>query len=1117
MVNTMQAQVIENFSDGDFTTNPIWSGDIANWKVVNNQLNSNAPTTSAQTFLTTFNSLAQNTQWEFTVNLKFATSSANYTDIFLISDSLNLLGQNSGFFVRVGNTADEISLYRKDGPNSVKIIDGLDGRVSSTTTNLFRIKITRTPDFEFKLYDDISGTGSSFNLEGSVVDSTYLSTFGFGFLLKYSSANIQKFFFDDIHISTIINDTTPPILDSIWAEDSFSCVLKFNEAIDTISGFNLSNYDCNGTNIPTSIQRYKNSVNEIILHFPIAFKSKQLQVIATYNIRDAGGNKLNYASKSFRYVNIQSGDLVINEIFADPSPTIGLPAYEFVELWNTSGVDLNLFGVKITDGTSMASFPEYILPRDSFIIVSSISSANCYSKFGNSIILSSFPSLNNDAEHLQLLNLTNTVLDDVGYNLSSYNNILKADGGWTLELINPNNRCKNNYNWTASNNSILGGTPGMLNSVFDLNADTVAPKVRAFTLINDTSAWLVFSTVMDSNTVAQITINSSTNIHSKLIINNNADSLYLTFDGLINQAEYSFSFSKAYSCNGIKMPSSIFSFRFDKALIAAFNDIVITEILVNPLTGISLPNSQYVELKNRSYHSVNLKGMRLTDGATTATLPDFKLLRDSIIVIAPASKANEFASKTYATLFITSFPYLNTDKDQLILKDSNDRVINAMHYDIKTLNNSPKYNGGWSIEITDVNNSCINLGNWNYSIDPNGGTPGKPNSSQATINDVSVPNLIRGYTKARNEIILIFSKSIDLIPSSLAFKLQSNPSLPQNFETRYHQNNLNEISLLFPNDVLPDDIIFSLNINSFMDCGGHEIDSTLLQLGYPSIPSYGDIAINEILFNAAAYGSEFIELYNTSSKIFDLNNTALSCFSKSGNTMGMNLASDITWQLLPGQYVAIATNSNDIVTRYRCPSPQSIFTSSVWKTLDDDSGLVVIATLNNLEAIDSAYFSKRWHHPFIANDEGVSLERVHYLRDGKIRSSWLSASSNVGYATPGYQNSKFSNKPLDPDFVSISKLYFTPDNDGFEDELNFTITLPSENYAINITIYDINGNEIKRLAQNDIAGITNFYVWDGRNANGNISNVGHYILYIQATDKQGKAQIKKEVIDLLMR
>ena len=179
--------------------------------------------------------------------------------------------------------------------------------------------------------------------------------------------------------------------------------------------------------------------------------------------------------------------------------------------------------------------------------------------------------------------------------------------------------------------------------------------------------------------------------------------------------------------------------------------------------------------------------------------------------------------------------------------------------------------------------------------------------------------------------------------------------------------------------------------------------------------------------------------------------------------------------------------------------------------------MVVIATLNNLEAIDSAYFSKRWHHPFIANDEGVSLERVHYLRDGKIRSSWLSASSNVGYATPGYQNSKFSNKPLDPDFVSISKLYFTPDNDGFEDELNFTITLPSENYAINITIYDINGNEIKRLAQNDIAGITNFYVWDGRNANGNISNVGHYILYIQATDKQGKAQIKKEVIDLLMR
>src|SRR6185436_20662794 len=110
--NYAMAQVDDNFTDGDFTSNPSWQGDTANWKVTGSQLNSNAPTTFTQTYLAVSNSLAYNTQWEFYVNLKFATSSLNYADIFLVSDSLNLPGNNSGFFVRIGNTADEISLYR---------------------------------------------------------------------------------------------------------------------------------------------------------------------------------------------------------------------------------------------------------------------------------------------------------------------------------------------------------------------------------------------------------------------------------------------------------------------------------------------------------------------------------------------------------------------------------------------------------------------------------------------------------------------------------------------------------------------------------------------------------------------------------------------------------------------------------------------------------------------------------------------------------------------------------------------------------------------------------------------------------------------------------------------
>ena len=172
----LSAQVNENFSDGEFLSNPKWTGDTLGWKVVGFQLNSNASVATTPLHLSTVCTLATNTQWEFLVDLKFATSSLNYTDIFLISDSSNLSGMNSGFFVRVGNTSDEISLYRKDLGTITKIIDGLDGRVASTTNNIFKIKITRTPNNEFRLFDDATGSGNAYVLEGSAIETAYQSS-----------------------------------------------------------------------------------------------------------------------------------------------------------------------------------------------------------------------------------------------------------------------------------------------------------------------------------------------------------------------------------------------------------------------------------------------------------------------------------------------------------------------------------------------------------------------------------------------------------------------------------------------------------------------------------------------------------------------------------------------------------------------------------------------------------------------------------------------------------------------------------------------------------------------------------------------------------------------------
>ena len=108
------AQLQDDFSDGDFTANPTWSGDVTSFQVLSGQLNSTNQVTNATFYLSTPSTLASAAQWEIYMKLDFSTSSLNYVDVYLTSDAADLNAVGGGYFVRVGGTADEICLYRND-------------------------------------------------------------------------------------------------------------------------------------------------------------------------------------------------------------------------------------------------------------------------------------------------------------------------------------------------------------------------------------------------------------------------------------------------------------------------------------------------------------------------------------------------------------------------------------------------------------------------------------------------------------------------------------------------------------------------------------------------------------------------------------------------------------------------------------------------------------------------------------------------------------------------------------------------------------------------------------------------------------------------------------------
>ncbi|HSI89744.1 MAG TPA: hypothetical protein VK927_01445, partial [Adhaeribacter sp.] len=220
------AQLLETFSDGDFTTNPTWTGD-AHLFTVNaaQQLQSNGPAVTATGYLATPSQVNTGAEWEFWLNLRFATSGANLAEVYLMSDAQNLAGSLNGYFVRIGDTQDEVSLYRKTGTTSTKIIDGTDGTIASTTNNLVKVKVSRSTANLWTLEIDITGTGSNYISQGTVTDATHQRSEFFGVFMRYSATNSTKFYFDDLKIT----DATPPALVAATLISATQLDLLFNE------------------------------------------------------------------------------------------------------------------------------------------------------------------------------------------------------------------------------------------------------------------------------------------------------------------------------------------------------------------------------------------------------------------------------------------------------------------------------------------------------------------------------------------------------------------------------------------------------------------------------------------------------------------------------------------------------------------------------------------------------------------------------------------------------------------------------------------------------------------------------------------------------------------------
>jgi hypothetical protein len=136
------SQVLEDFSDGNFTSNPTWTGDQSKF-IVNTsfqlQLNDSQEGTS---FLATANSICNEAEWHFLVKLSFSPSSNNFARIYLVSNQENVSQQLNGYYIQLGETgsADAIELFKQSGGTIQSVCRGTEGLLATSFTVGIKIK-----------------------------------------------------------------------------------------------------------------------------------------------------------------------------------------------------------------------------------------------------------------------------------------------------------------------------------------------------------------------------------------------------------------------------------------------------------------------------------------------------------------------------------------------------------------------------------------------------------------------------------------------------------------------------------------------------------------------------------------------------------------------------------------------------------------------------------------------------------------------------------------------------------------------------------------------------------------------------------------------------------------
>ena len=476
-------------------------------------------------------------------------------------------------------------------------------------------------------------------------------------------------------------------------------------------------------------------------------------------------------AKGSKADSIKQFDVVINEIMADPTPVVGLPAFEYIELYNRTAKSVSLNGWKLAIGTRVKAFANCEIEPNSFLIITDTSAVKYFKSYGNVYGFSSVI-INNSGQTIILYDDKARVISSVSFTDDWYCSDYKKEGGWSLELIDPDNPCGGKENWIASKDK-SGGTPGTMNSVYSSNPDNSLPELDRASVIDSMTIKLYFSEPLDSCSIkiSDFIIDNNIGIPKEIdLISPFYNSVILKLSSAIQKKTiYTVSLTRSVKdCSGNESLAEQKT-RFALPEAADKNEVIINEILTNPRDN----GAQFVELYNRSQKVIDMKDLMLCtmDTVNNKLMSEKAICADGYLLFpgdyCALSVEPDLVKKQYYTnnpkwfIQMPSFPQFNIDDGIVVISDKAENIIDKLVYspDMQyALLNDTK---GVSLERISFEKPTQDKTNWHSASQTSGfATPAYKNSQYAETyisdNTISVsPDIFSPDNDGRDDILTI--------------------------------------------------------------------------------------------------------------------------------------------------------------------------------------------------------------------------------------------------------------------------------------------------------------------------------------------------------------------------